>query len=237
MFAIIVLIVSALLEVLEIIKDINKDYKKKLTKYVLITIKSFVAISLAVLAINTITTQRHDEKVNAKIGNFGKQKDCLIQNPVIVAGKMVMENNAYFGIGVNGLNVNPLNVEQKNKQLSIIAYIRDSKGDMIATIAGRTWEIVNSQGIDYNNDDSAFEIVTLDGRLIFQIQLQTNVIICQGMICSEYGYCVFLDNINGVFYPGKKSDAPQRFVLPERSVTETIFKYPRYKYLGVRNNH
>src|SRR5690349_12131879 len=103
MFAIIVLIVGAILEVIEIIKDINKDYKKKATKYFLITIKSFVAISLSVLAINTITTQQHDEKVNAKIGDFGKQKDCLIKNPVIVAGKMVMENNAYFGIGVNGL--------------------------------------------------------------------------------------------------------------------------------------
>lgn len=234
-FAIFMTIVAAIVQALDVIVEVLEKDHSKTRKITEIAVKCLVILGLCYLAYTEIVEKQLNDDIAAKHGEFGKQKDSSGKPPLVKLGPIGISGFAKLASFI-GQYTHPIDAYPKNGQLSLYADIRDSKGDMIASIRGREWKIDNDIGIDYNNDDSAFEVVTSDDRVVFQIVLKRDTVLCNGMICSEYGRCIFFDDGKGMYQDTSSKPLPQRFVLPVDYDRPSIFKYPRYRYLHVRNN-
>lgn len=121
----------------------------------------------------------------------------------------------------------------KDDKLFVTTLLRDSSGEIIASVNENIWEIIKS-GYDYNNDDNAIEIITLgDRKILFQLELRGGIAHFTGLVTGNDGDGVYL-------WKNPKIDSAQ-FTLVNKKVgyelpeyKEFIFKYPRAKYLGVR---
>ncbi|MBC7391041.1 MAG: hypothetical protein H7329_17680 [Opitutaceae bacterium] len=177
--------------------------------------------------------EKRKDLIAATSGNIGNQKDAIIvDSPDLRIGTLVVKNVLEtFRFG--GEPVHVLRVMRHNKQYQVSIRIRDSKGDEIANVLGRTWQITNTDAIEYNNDDSGFEIRT-SGRVIFQLDIRNSVVHCNGMFCTGNGSCNFIMPASPISWPPIKREGPQRFNLPNEFVIKPLFMYPRSKFLGVR---
>lgn len=191
--------------------------------------KYLLALFLLIIAISEYSSQKSQKAILATNGKF-KSLKMSIDTPVLSFG-----NHDFFGNEKNfdfGGPVEPMKLEKVNNEIYLNGHIRDSKGDVIANLFERGWEVTNTNGIDYNNDKTAFEIVT-GGRVVFQIRLTRDTVYYNGMLCDEGGWCIFLDPISG-FTTLPKLQGTQRFILPNDFLLKPIFKYPRFRYCGVR---
>lgn len=163
-------------------------------------------------------------------GYFKLIKDMTAPQPYIRLGGMISHNNKQ-SFSLQNDPLAPVDARRVAGLMKIEAIIRDSKGDEFARITGDTWEISNTQNIEYNNDASGFEIRT-GKRVIFQMNIVKDTVSVNGMICSEYGACMFCNQ--GTTFMGPKYQETQRFILPSNFIVQPLFKYPRFQYLGVR---
>jgi hypothetical protein len=115
-------------------------------------------------------------------------------------------------------------------RLYLKANVRDGDGELIATVNGTYWKMYNDQ-YDYNYDDTAFEVVTPDKRVVFQVDLMGNYVDFAGLIISEDRRGVYLWARDG---RARMQKITRSYVIPRNLVTP-IFKYPREKFLGQRN--
>lgn len=229
---IIFLAVLIIVDVVWIIIDFQKERKSMFLKTMMV-FKVLVGIGLGTYGIKEYQETEKEKKISATFGVFGKQKDATRKDPLISLGSNASQDMAGGGVLKLGHGpVKPLSIYTANDQLLLDIKINDSRGDGIAILSGRTWKIVDTDGIDYNNDDYGFEIITNEGRVIFQIEVRTDTVICNGMFCLERGFCFFYTNktsyMAGAIGPDKRFDLPDDFQIPP------IFKYPRNEYLGVR---
>lgn len=229
---ILVLVLAAIFEIIDLIKD-WKDSKYPIAiKYGGIILRSAVIICLAIFVITEYKESKTKDLIDAKHGQFGAQKDAMHPFPFMILGGMGSFGNIHVLTFMDN-RIDPINIATKDQQIQLVAYIRDSKGDVYATLHERTWEITNPNNIEYNNDDSALEITT-GGRVVFQIFLKVDTVFVNGMICDESG--------NGIFCYNKMTETfgkltgTQRFILPFDVDIKPIFKYPRFEYLGIRND-
>ena len=175
-----------------------------------------------------------DNAINATTGFFKTVKIDRTSNGWLKFGGVLMTKVVHGNIGFGSDPISPILVKKLNSKLNISAIIRDSNGDEIASISGNTWQITNSQNIQYNNDSKGLEIIT-GRRVIFQLNIVKDTVICYGMFCSEEGICIYADSTGNVYTPIKNIRLTQRFVLPPGLIIRPLFKYPRFKYLGVRD--
>lgn len=175
-----------------------------------------------------------DNAINATRGFFKTVKIDASSTAWLMFGQMLMSGAVHGDIGFGSDPISPILVKKINGKLNISAIIRDSKGDEIASISGNNWEITNSQNIEYNNDSKGLEIMT-GKRVIFQLNIVKDTVICYGMFCSENGTCLYADSTGNLYSPIKNTALTQRFILPPSLIIKPLFKYPRFKYLGVRN--
>src|SRR6266536_458806 len=242
---IIILSAATLLEFFDAIKAIRKDYESKLKKIAWVTVRGLITLSLGCLAVTNFLKEQENIKINATHGEFGKQKDAFIKSPIMVLGNNINQDvgnhfgedsnlHSFYPIGF-GEYLRPMEIWTENNQIMINAYIKDSKGDMVATIIDRVWDISDRSGdIDYNNDDSAFEVVSKDDRVIFQIELKKDKVYLNGIVCSEKGNCTYFDRKKG-WIINSTPNARQRFIFPNQELSKPLFKYPRYQYLSIRD--
>ena len=110
--------------------------------------------------------------------------------------------------------------------------IRDEKGDIVATIDGKTWKLYK-EGYDYNNDDKGFEIVTPDKKVLFQIFLESEIVHIRGLIMTDKktGFYIHECDYGSAWNPVN----PAKFNFEIPKTVKRLFKYPREKYFGVRN--
>jgi hypothetical protein len=120
----------------------------------------------------------------------------------------------------------------KNHKLSVFIPLKDRNGKPIATIDGNTWTIFNDEDYEFNNDDSAFEVVSKGEReVFFQIELSGGVAHLSGYIYQEKnkGIC-FTENManraGSMFIINPKTTDD---MFPSQ-VADRLFKYPRARY-------
>ena len=221
---------AALVEVFDVISTFYKDRVKKLLDWIIVIFKIAVAACLVYLTYIEIVDKNLTDRINAKYGSFGGQEDSFTQTPVLVIGNNYFQEST-FGIGYKNNNMQLFTVSSKEHQLLVFGTISDSKGDVVAIITNRDWEILNAESIEYNNDKYGFEIVSGE-NVIFQIDLKNDTVQIRGLLCSSNGSC-FVSN-HGLTIP--PSTGAQRFIFPNNYDIMPLFKYPRRKYLGERFN-
>ncbi len=176
-----------------------------------------------------------ENAINATRGFFKKRKDTSSKSPVIVLGTETF-HDVYIDAGSRSEPKEQINAYRVKGQILINAVIRDSKGDEVAHITGNTWEITNTQSIEYNNDENGLEIRS--GKdVIFQINITKDTVFCYGMLCNDKGQCSYYAPNEPFTTPFKIQDATQRFVLPDDYDIPPLFEYPRFENLGVRAKH
>lgn len=233
-FALIVAFFAALVQGWDVYHEVHEKRYGKHRMRIEIGIRVALIILLIMVSIFEVIDKRKQAAIAATYGEFGKQKDCPASDPYVRFGN----NFSMTGIrgslfGFTGQYTSVIKAASDNNQIAISAYIRDGKGDMVASINGRKWEVASPpQGIDYNNDDSAFEVVTPDYRVIAQFVLKKDTLIYNGLLCSESGTCILCTK-EGISILNASS-APQRFFFPETYDVKPIFKYPRRDFLHVR---
>ncbi|MGD0710433.1 MAG: hypothetical protein ABR968_04570 [Bacteroidales bacterium] len=132
----------------------------------------------------------------------------------------------------------PIKVYVKNNKLFVSTIIRDRKGDIVAALYENEWEMVKKE-YDYNNDETAFEVVTKgDRKVYFHIELKNGIACIVGLLLNENGRGVYICNnmthgvIGSLIVTVAQDSGNYHFRLPDN--IKPIFKYPRAKYFGVR---
>jgi hypothetical protein len=179
------------------------------------------------------------EKVNARIGDI---QDIQNDETVFFPKLQIGNNGTAFILGKNVLQFNPVKnpllLYVKNNRLIFTAIIYDEKGNAIAVIDNNIWKLYDNK-FEYNNDDNSLELVRYgDRKVFFQIDLRKGIAHFSGYIFDKdrNGFYFAEDTtirhgaIMSLIGPGYTSQSAQEYapIIP-------LFKYPRERFLGVRN--
>lgn len=191
------------------------------------------ALITAFVAYQEIQKEILLEKINASFGDITDSQNATFPN--IAVGDN--DSAAVLRVGGNGVcsftNMpNLFKVYVKDSKLYINIVIYDEGGKPIAAVYENTWTRYNND-YEYNNDDNAFEIVREgDRQVYFHIELRNGKAFVSGFIYTVTGYGLYLyeDNKNSILQPL----VPNLYYNPP-NIVSPLFKYPREKYMGVRD--
>lgn len=228
------IIIALILSVYSILSVQNwKDSKPIKKIFTIIAI-----ISVCVIAYNNYNSWREErllKKIQAKYGDISDiDITSLPQVQIGYTGATFTGLDGTFSIGLLGP---VLKYNVKNNKLIVTTIIRGLSGKLIAVIIDNEWQWVSeSNSYDYNYDDNAFEVVTLDRNVCFQIELKNGVVHISGFFFNEEGsgYCIAVKgNTTTSFITPINKDYFAH--LPPSNIP-LLFKYPRERYLGKRSN-
>jgi hypothetical protein len=179
------------------------------------------------------------ERINAK---FGDLKDIDgAKAPKIGVGNIDDAKIIYNSISntcIFRLETEPLvKLYVINNKLVVNIIVRSLDGKEIAVIEDNTWTIYNND-FEYNNDETAFELVTKGERCVyFQIVFRNGVAHISGCLLDKKGRgAAFfnMDNTSNLFAikPDSKNVIDMNKILNLN--IPRIFKYPREKHIGER---
>ncbi|MGI4020037.1 MAG: hypothetical protein ACRYFA_00890 [Janthinobacterium lividum] len=170
------------------------------------------------------------EKVNAKFGDIQDIEGATI--PVLTFGNGATQ--IFLPQGVFNLEqFGPLiKLYIKNEKLHVNTIINERTGSPIAAIDDNTWTLYNDD-YEYNNDDTAFELVTKAEREVyFQVELKNGFAYLAGALFNKKGEGVcFIPGQDGVTLQVIFSNSEMKLDI---SSIKKIFKYPRAKYYSKR---
>lgn len=223
--------------VLAIFAIINGSKWKKINNWK----KGFVCLSIIgafIIAWNAIGRYQRNkliEEVNEKIGNIKDLEGAA--NPVWRighSGTLIHQN--FKGPLFADNEGNPMcKVLIKANKLLVTALVRNKKGKIIGVLNENEWTVFDTD-YEYNNDKTAFEMVTAGEReVVFQIELKNGIVGIKGVIVGKNGdglyLCEDLKSGGSTMTLIEKGEVTR---LPLESLT-TLFKYPRGRYLSIRS--
>jgi hypothetical protein len=241
-------ILSLILAIYTIIKASNWSELNPLDKGFFV-----LAIIIALVVAYNSIKQIQDENKKKKKEKLKEEKELLIEKINSSFGDLNDTENAKklsVAIGKSGMRFVPNNETFtfkgfqgkedlfkafiKNDKLFVNIVVRDVNGEVIAAIFENTWTIFDNN-YEYNNDETAFELVSKGDRKVFlNIELFNAEIIFEGAALDDNGKGLFMYGVEGKgtkFIPiNKKED----FTLTKNKI-KPLFKYPRQKYFGIRN--
>jgi hypothetical protein len=194
-------------------------------------------VAAAIVAYNSYEKNQRDdllEQINATYGDISDLDGATI--PEVQIG----EDGTKFVLLDGVFNFKPfgplIKVYVKDKKLFVNTIIHQKGGEVIAAIDGNTWTTFD-KNYEYNNDETAFELVTAGERKVyFQIALKNGIAHMSGILLNEKGEGIEFVNrpdLNGSTLtpigPYATTAILQYYIQP-------IFKYPRQKYYGQRVN-
>lgn len=119
-----------------------------------------------------------------------------------------------------------------NGKLRVSMVIREPSGKAVAVIENNTWTVFGDD-YEYNDDETAFEMVTRGERKIFfQIELKSGKVNLVGFLWGKNGRGFYFGSSargNHFDVIHAKSDYPT-----SHFVDKVLFKYPREKHYGQR---
>ena len=241
-----ILITAAGYELISAIVAIFNEQKNKVKKWMLITLRFIVSAGIVWLIADDVKTSRKekiakeievavkekDSLISSLTGKFSDTKDASLLYPLIILGGHEFISFGDFA-GSSIITITPsLKIEVRNNQINIYADIMNARGDMIAKIRDRNWEIVDPSIIEYNNDSNRLEIISGENP-IFQVELRKDTIIINGLLYNVNRTALVFTQIGA----GKKILIPygntQRFYIPENYSLPIFFRYPRKSWLGI----
>jgi hypothetical protein len=114
-----------------------------------------------------------------------------------------------------------------NNKLFVNVILFDTLNKVIAAIEGNEWEMVNKE-YDYNDDETAFEVVTKGERkVVFQVELKNGVAHLSGLILNKQGLGIFF------YHEPQREGATMRTFHESKNynydsiIIQKLFKYPR----------
>ena len=207
-------------------KDLNKRGKLAII---------FLILCLGIIALysfNQYQNDKREEKINS---TYGDLKSEYTQYPAVGIGftidaaKIITGADGVFSIA----DIRVFKAYVKNNKLYVDMVIRDSLGNPIITIQGNEWTKYQD-AYEFNNDDNALELVTKgDRNVLFHLKLVNGIVYIEGTF-----YVGVNKGFN--FFTGNKWDGFQMLgpgVYPNNEKMRRIFKYPRERYLGVREEN
>lgn len=196
-----------------------------------------LAIILAiVIAYNGIQKWRKDKLLERVNASFGEVKASQDSKGVMV--KIGVRNKSFYYMGKKPIlyvdNEPILTFDIIDEKLVLSTIIRNKKGEPIAVIDKNEWTMYD-YSYEYNNDDTSFEIVSKgDRRVYFQFEMQGEGVAISGFLINKFGEGTFFfsePDGHGVL---KRVEKDIDFEYPSINIDKPIFKYPREKYLGIR---
>lgn len=234
-------ILTVLLVVYTILKA-NKWAELKVLDKIFVVLAIMTAIIVAYNSIHKIQKDRKKEekellieKINSSYGDLIDTQNAKKLSVMIGKSgmKFIPDNETFTFKGLNGKD-DLFKAFMKNDKLFVNMVVRDVNGEVIAAIYENTWTIYDND-YEFNNDDTAFELVSKGDRKVFlHLELIDGEINFEGAALDDNGKGLFMYGVDGKgtkFIPiNKKED----FVLTKDKI-KPLFKYPRQKYFGIRN--
>ena len=233
MWKIIIISIVAIKEIVTAIREGKKESSKKSTKYLIVGLSILASVLLGIVAIDESVTKSRNDGISSRVGEFNGTNSRYT--------KTTYPLMTYFGtnevggfkenVSINGQDY--LHCWIEDGRIMLDFDIKDSRGNVIASIKPEGWKIYSSQ-IDYNNDQNGFEVIRGDGKVIFQIELKGNVVVSNGVIYVN-GSKSYLVGDNTGMRMIKIPENTEDIWLPSVLNLQPIFKYPREKHFGERN--
>lgn len=170
------------------------------------------------------------EKIEARQGEI---KDVAkISYPIVEIGNSGAKYECPEGIFIT-MTGNSFKFYVKNNVLFVSTLLRDKDGKIIASVHDNIWEVIED-GYDYNNDNSAIEIITAgDRRILFQLELRDGIAHFIGMINNVKG--------EGMYFSEHESGKGSIMTFMNKELgfdfpiyKKFLFKYPRKMFFGKR---
>jgi hypothetical protein len=221
--------------------------KSTRAKKIFIVLSIGLSFLIAFNAIKKYNKEQYIEKVQEKFGDIVNGNKTEI--PKLRIGNVYYNFTFVYNLSKNGVFFNDKNpimkIYAKDNKVYINAILSDYKRNIIAVISDNTWKIFDDN-YEYNNDDNAFEIVTKGDRKVFMhVEFKNGYAYIQGFFMAEKtGVYIALDDNNDPFMnviygaKNKRNDDQARDIYLLNMLDnkiKPIFKYPREKYLGIRN--
>ena len=219
---ILLLIALSCISIIDIVSEF-KSHKEKFKKYGTPIIIGKVVVALLLLSYTIYEvydkhiSDERDKSYGEVLPDF-KQSNSYY--PDMYFGGTLHSNSGSI-ISIN--EDNTLSAHVENGKLLLTAKIKDAHGNTLVDINKEGWQAYSSD-IDFNNDNTAFEVVRADKKVIFQIELKGNVLYCNGIFFSGNAYIRGDDN--GI-HQGFIQPHMERVWLPEKHNLPRIFRYPR----------
>lgn len=226
-FTLIVIIAAALLQIIDVIQEFQET-DKGFWAYLIIVFKIIVAIALCFIAGEELLSKKEKDQRDQGYGEIAPNKKIKgITYPIIRFGGTSFENT---GSTVAVGEETQLSAKVVNEKLVLEVKIKDSRNNVIVHINEEGWQPYSSD-IDFNNDNTAFEVVRADKRVIFQIELKNDTVFCQGILFGGGGY---VSGDADHFSVGVIPNHTEKIWLPPNLRIPRIFKYPRNKHYQKR---
>jgi hypothetical protein len=201
---------------------------KIIFKWILFFARIVVIIGLAYLSYLAFAENKRDKEIKSNIGHIEARAN--FSYPTLHIGGDFRHN--LIDLQFEHELTTSIKAHIENGRLIVDANIRDSHGNGLAYLSDGIWYMGKSD-IQYNNDNTGYEMITLDGRVIFQLDLKNDTVFCKGLICGEKGTCIYAYDTG--FYTIKKDlTNSAQFDIPEGIQIPHLFLYPRELHLGER---
>ena len=195
-----------------------------------------VIIAALLIAINEYrknSEEKRVEKINSKYGEIVDEDGATI--PVIMIGNTGSDSGAELILGGTGtFNFDPygplLKVYVKKNKLYVNTIIRDDK-KVIAVIEDNIWTLYDNS-YEYNNDNTAFELVTKGERKVFfQIELKNGTARVSGFLINDKGWGLMFHAFDkGGLMEQIRSHEDYLESYGNLGLIKRLFKYPREKF-------
>jgi hypothetical protein len=200
-----------------------------------VIVASLVALTIAYNGYKKNKDEDLIKRVEAKVGEIEDPHGAKL--PSIEIGQnsgtiiSLTNSNVFFAT-----NEGPLfKVMVEANKLFVYVVIRQAKDDVLAVIEKNVWTVFDND-FEYNNDDEGFELVTKgDRKVFFQIFLNKGYASLSGILMDKKGVGIALypsiDQEGGMY---SNLTVPGCVEAVYKS-TPRLFKYPRSKFLGIRD--
>ena len=187
-----------------------------------------VFIVVAILSLIAFFVQRSQEReqqdMESKEGAYDPPLHDVqtIYPPIIFAGTLY-ENNGHTVTLNNETGLDATIVDGK---LKVELKLYDDRGNLMAEIVNGEWQIHNPS-LEANRDDRGFEIVAPGRRVLFQLDLVSDTLYCDGILFTGGLYVYSREPRIGGFNSGvAPTRHPEDIWLPQNFRVPRIFRYP-----------
>lgn len=125
-------------------------------------------------------------------------------------------------------NENMLTIKRDNT-IKVSAKFRNREGEIVAEMINNEWELNTNNFYKRNYSKNALEVIDNEGRVVFNVIIEENEVILQGIFYGKDGsHLTFADSLGSIVMTyNTDGKGPDVRIAP-------IFRYPSNRYFGER---
>lgn len=215
------LFLCSLVAVIAVVRGNRWKGAKTQDKIIFIILVSAPIVNLA-SHVEQYTKDKKLKRVVAKIGTITGSKDYIIPTIGMFGKGLTFTNSKFLNVGEHLLSCNIV-----GDKINVNMALYDKDGSPIAVIEDNEWTLY-SDDFEYQNNETAFELVTKGARNVFiQLDISTGILNIRGILYGPRGGGFYFGNDGSLLSIGRK-----QYDSVIHNNIKKMFKYPRGSHFG-----